>query len=225
MIFFKQVIFVMITCFIFNLGFISVCDGGGYIKDANGRYFKIGDKKKLSVENSVQNTALSNIESNDNLVQKYYTVIYNHIISLNSSLDFETADAITKWILYYSATYNVDPLLAVALFSQESHFSMTSFSSVGAIGIAQLMPGTAEALGVNPYDLSENIHGGILYLSQMLQKFSYAGQYQSTYAIAAYNAGPYSILENNGLPPYRETINHVTYVYNYYMDLAQQFYN
>lgn len=80
----------------------------------------------------------------------------------------------------------VDPALALAIANQESGFNQAARGKAGEIGVFQLMPGTAQALGVNPYDLSQNIVGGISYLKQNLQTFG--GSVPQ--AVAAYNAGP-----------------------------------
>jgi Transglycosylase SLT domain len=76
--------------------------------------------------------------------------------------------------------------LALAIANQESGFNQAARGSKGEVGVFQLMPSTAAALGVNPYDLTENISGGVSYLSQLLAQ--YGGNVQL--AVAAYNAGP-----------------------------------
>lgn len=85
---------------------------------------------------------------------------------------------------------------------------------MGAIGIAQLMPETASAIGVNPYNPLENIIGGAAYLRTQLNNFNGYGAYNTTYALAAYNAGPGAISKYNGIPPYDETINYVKNIAN-----------
>lgn len=79
----------------------------------------------------------------------------------------------------------VDPQLAIEVASAESQLNQNAVSSAGAIGIFQLEPATAAALGVNPYDVTQNIHGGISYLRQMLAQFG-----DPALALAAYNWGP-----------------------------------
>lgn len=87
--------------------------------------------------------------------------------------------------------YGVDPNLALALARRESAFNPAAVSSAGAIGVMQLMPATAAGLGVDPYNLEQNIDGGIRYLKSLLDRFGDAGQ-----ALAAYNAGPTRVVEN-----------------------------
>lgn len=90
--------------------------------------------------------------------------------------------------------YNLDPALLAAMAEQESGFNQSAQSEAGAMGIMQLMPGTAERLGVDPSDLRGNLEGGAKYLRQMLDK--YDGDVEK--ALAAYNAGPGSLDSVNG---------------------------
>lgn len=90
--------------------------------------------------------------------------------------------------------YNLDPALLAAMAEQESGFNQSAQSEAGAMGIMQLMPGTAEGLGVDPSDLRGNLEGGAKYLRQMLDK--YDGDVEK--ALAAYNAGPGSLDSVNG---------------------------
>lgn len=94
--------------------------------------------------------------------------------------------------------------LFLRLVMAESAFAPAAKSSKGAIGLAQLMPGTARLLGVNPHDPKQNLDGGARYLSQQYRKF---GDWRL--ALAAYNAGPNAVVKYKGVPPYRETQNYV----------------
>ena len=88
----------------------------------------------------------------------------------------------------------------------------------------QLMPGTADAVGVNPYDPLGNIIGGASYLRTQLDNFSGYGDYAVTDAIAAYNAGGEAVRQYGGCPPYAETQNYVVKVANSYNQLLTNYY-
>jgi len=94
--------------------------------------------------------------------------------------------------------------LFLRLVQQESGWNPNARSHKGATGLAQLMPGTAAKLGVNPHDPIQNLEGGARYLRMMYNTF---GNWKL--ALAAYNAGPGAVTKYKGVPPYRETTNYV----------------
>ncbi|NLB83888.1 MAG: lytic transglycosylase domain-containing protein [Synergistaceae bacterium] len=105
-----------------------------------------------------------------------------------------------------SEKYGMDEKLVRAVIRMESGGKTDALSSKGAMGIMQLMPGTAKMLGVeDPYDPVQNLEGGIKYLSQMSDK--YDGDLEKT--LAAYNAGPGRVDSYGGIPPFAETQHYV----------------
>lgn len=111
-----------------------------------------------------------------------------------------------------AAKYGLDSRLVAAVAEAESNGNQSEVSDAGAVGVMQLMPDTAAALGVNPYDEKQNIEGGAHYLKQMLDAFG--GDMKK--AIAAYNAGPQAVKDYDGVPPYAETQNYVNKVLDLY---------
>lgn len=104
--------------------------------------------------------------------------------------------SVTDWLVLYRANIEV-----------ESAYRQEAVSTAGAIGLGQLMPETAEELGVDPNDPLQNLDGSARYLALMLHEFG-----NPQLALAAYNAGPAAIQQYGGIPPYLETQNHVARV-------------
>jgi soluble lytic murein transglycosylase-like protein len=94
--------------------------------------------------------------------------------------------------------------LFLRLVQQESGWNPEAISHAGAIGLAQLMPDTADLLGVDPRDPSANLEGGARYLAMQYRSFR-----RWDHALAAYNAGPEAVRAHDGIPPFRETQDYV----------------
>lgn len=115
-------------------------------------------------------------------------------------------NGVRQHIQHAAARYGINSELVDAVAWQESRYNPRARSSAGAIGVMQLMPGTARQLGVtNPHDVRQNVAGGAAYLREQLERFGN----NVPLALAAYNAGPGAVMKYGGIPPYRETQDYV----------------
>jgi len=109
----------------------------------------------------------------------------------------------------------LDPRLLAAMVWQESGFRPDAVSPSGAIGLAQLMPGTADGLAVDPWDPVQNLDGGARYLAWTIREFG-----SVELGLAAYNAGPGRVREAGTIPNIAETQAYVPRVLDYYRQLG-----
>lgn len=109
--------------------------------------------------------------------------------------------------------YGVDAALIRAIIMTESGYNHKAISKRGAVGLMQLMPATADALGVKDlFNPAHNVNGGAKYIKMLLNKFN--GNLEL--ALAAYNAGSTQVRKYNGIPPFRATKRYVKKVFEYY---------
>lgn len=147
-----------------------------------------------ALENAVSDTALSQTASSDT----------SSAVNCPENLADIFAEA--------SERYGVSEKLLLCIAKTESDFNPSATSSSGAMGIMQLMPATASALGVSDaYDVRENIMGGASLMAQHLQKYNG----NVSLALAAYNAGSNAVDQYGGIPPYAETQNYVQKILGY----------
>jgi soluble lytic murein transglycosylase-like protein len=112
-----------------------------------------------------------------------------------------------------AARHNVDPNLVRSVVKVESNFNPNAVSRKGAMGLMQLMPGTARSLNVtNPFDPEQNVDAGVRHLKQLLE--NYGGDIRLS--LAAYNAGAGAVARSTGIPRYAETQNYVSRITNLY---------
>jgi soluble lytic murein transglycosylase-like protein len=133
-----------------------------------------------------------------------------------ATLERETYDPM---ILTASRTHGVPAALVKAVIAAESAFDPAALSPKGAMGLMQLMPGTADDLGVEqPFHDEQNISGGTRYLRWLFDRY---GDWLRT--LAAYNAGPEAVDRYDGVPPYPETREYVQRVLSYYRRFHDDF--
>ncbi len=164
----------------------------------------------LNAKELIQEAQDDNIQSDESYINlNRYQGVTN-----NSRLDNITDRVkINKLIDEYSQKYGLDSDFVKAVVKQESGFNEKATSKCGAMGLMQLMPGTAKALNVNdPYNARDNIEGGVKYLKGLMDRFG--GDMKL--ALAAYNAGPNAVKKYNGVPPYNETQNYVKNIMSMY---------
>ena len=124
-----------------------------------------------------------------------------------------------KTLVHEAAVRNsLPPAFVASVAKAESAMKQSAVSPKGAIGVMQLMPGTAKALDADPHDTEQNIDAGTRLLKELLIK--YDGDVVK--ALAAYNAGPGAVDKYNGLPPYRETQDYVNKVIRDYQKSGGQ---
>lgn len=150
-------------------------------------------------------SAKSDTASSSPFAGKIFASEMNSVSSKNSDID--------GLIEAYSQKNGLDSAFVKAVIKQESGFQPKVTSSCGAMGLMQLMPATANSLGVkDAYDPEQNIAGGTKYLKGLLDRFGG----DKSLALAAYNAGPNAVAKYNGIPPYKETQNYVKNIMSMY---------
>ncbi len=144
-----------------------------------------------------------------------YAKVLRHI---NPQLPGWESRDLARRVLVNAERWRIDANMLVAIVTVESRWHTHAVSSAGAIGLGQLMPGTAALLGVNPRDPKQNLSGAARYLRGLIQRF---GRKNYNLVFAAYNAGPHAVSEYGGIPPYDETQAYVVRVLSTWERLAR----
>jgi soluble lytic murein transglycosylase-like protein len=153
----------------------------------------------------------------DDLVGRYAAALRTFAPALTDA----RARALAARTIAEADRYGLDARLVVALVAVESSWRVDAVSSAGARGLGQLMPATASELGVDPDDPAANVHGTVLYLRAMLDRYAAHGtQERFECAVAAYNAGPGAVDRYGAIPPIPETQTYVRRVIGLWRRLA-----
>jgi hypothetical protein len=151
--------------------------------------------------------------------------LVNNTVDILQNADFRSIFRHKKERLFHSiilqaaSRHEIDPALVKAIIMAESGYNPNAISQRGAKGLMQLMPSTAEALGVEDvFNPEQNISGGVRYFKKLVNRFD--GDIKL--ALAAYNAGSNKVRHYQGIPPYKSTHHYIEKVFKYYKQYKNQ---
>jgi soluble lytic murein transglycosylase-like protein len=152
-------------------------------------------QKRTSITDAMRNHMLKHASS-----EVVMTAIAKYIRKLNNKIDDAKASKIAKSLVDSASRNNIDACLLTALVARESSFCHETRSPSGAIGLAQLMPETATALGItDPTDIAQNLEGAARYLKMLIELW-HAREDAFEMALASYRLGPTLIKACDGIP-------------------------
>ncbi len=177
---------------------------------------KLARNNKIENNTEVKTNEIKPIEkrAEETAEQESLSPLQKAALNLKSKINLKSQSAnVDEIIQVFADKYNVDSDFIKAIIQQESGFNANARSKKGAMGLMQLMPATAKALGINDaYNPAENIEGGVKYFKGLLDRFNN----DEKLALAAYNAGPNAVKRYGGIPPYKETQNYVNSIMSAY---------
>ena len=208
-----------------NILGVNVLGSQNFTDNINVNDLKYTSLNSLALNSLINDTEVFNAGTEDifeentadtgnNILEKTLNNIKGFSQNLMSGIgDSELFLSINSLVDEISSKYGIDSKLVKSVIKAESNFNPQATSHAGAMGLMQLMPQTAQSLGVaNPYDIFQNLDGGIRLLKTLLNSF--AGN--TELALAAYNAGSKRVIDAGGVPPIPETQNYVKQVLKIY---------
>ena len=186
-------------------------------------FFRSFDKRKAQTTFLIFLTGMFAVglivPSSTSEIERKDGVIYLTTMPLHAGADFERYNTV---IWKAAERYQVDYALVKAVIKTESNFNPQAVSRAGAKGLMQLMPGTADALGVdNTFHAEDNIQGGVRHLRYLLDRF----QGDLPLTLAAYNSGEKVVFRYNGIPPYKETRTYIRRVLRHFQNYSSELRN
>ncbi len=205
---------------------ISKADENGAIDSVKNQ--SAVDKLNKSIEEKIDSSPLdfdldmisdSKLKNDLKEILDDSKVLKKDAVNLKSKIDLSAQlNDVDEIIETFSQKYDVDSNFIKAIIKQESGFNPKATSKKGAMGLMQLMPKTAESLGVvNAYNPWENVEGGVKHLKGLLKTYDA----NKELALAAYNAGSGAVKKYGGIPPYKETQNYVNSIMTSYNKLNE----
>lgn len=184
-------------------------------------------RKQPSRKVTQPESALRARQARQQLASRSYSILDAYtaaVLYFNRRLTPEEARSIAYSIIHYSSAHGLDARLVMAVIAVESNFNAGAVSPKGAMGLGQLMPSTAQDLGVDPWNPHDNIRGATRLLGSHLQRMGgpagVVTEEKLALALACYNAGLGAVRKHKGVPPYRETKNYVRRVTRLYRQMC-----
>lgn len=168
---------------------------------SDGPQWIAGAPASVLAAQAAQATPAAEVSAELELVDGEVILVPEHAVAHTHMSGAAVPAAYRAKVAELAARFDLSPALIEALVWQESRWRAGAVSPVGARGLAQLMPGTARELGVDPSDPFANLEGGARYLRAQMDRFG--GDVEK--ALAAYNAGPGRVIKSGGIPRIRET--------------------
>ncbi|OGC06316.1 hypothetical protein A2526_01450 [candidate division WOR-1 bacterium RIFOXYD2_FULL_36_8] len=186
-----------IVILVFTLSIFSTVGGNKNAIPSSGSSVSLSSSKESSTTLCTQVDLDSPGEDFSSCDPEERYKVRNFVINYGNNISEADADEISYNLFKYCKYYNLNPKVIAALIARESKFNKFAVSSTGAQGLGQLIPSTAQGLGViDPFNIEQNIMGTTRYIRSLLDRFS--GSDRLSYALASYLEGPNAVKNKGG---------------------------